>query len=394
MPVPQVKVKSNFRESTSGSVAIKSGMLTKKGSSGLKRKQLRYFELAGHFLRYAETESHMKRGELKGAIDLHKATRMETEGSQMTKTITIGIREAGQVAPTPLELEADNQASASAWRDQIEGVIDAKRELQRKDSKDQLTAIAGYKGPAAQATVQAVPACEACDDYQVDKAAAQFKICKCGRPENEHDNVERLPGGNSKRGGRGPRRKSKSLGSIADRPACGAFDLDIKGAGGFNVCKCGRTKDAHAANVAAGAKPRSASVASNQVPRSANLMPHLTGLVLFVEQSPAQNSLQKAHKKMGLGEEVVHQNKDERQKKQKHNADNGWMINRKDYSLEELQDKTKVPKGVADQADYIANKETYLHDGKFEELFRMDKVAFAKQPFWKKKGLKEKHGLH
>eukprot|EP00746_Dinoflagellata_sp_MGD_P002675 gnl/MRDRNA2_/MRDRNA2_105239_c0_seq1.p1 gnl/MRDRNA2_/MRDRNA2_105239_c0~~gnl/MRDRNA2_/MRDRNA2_105239_c0_seq1.p1 ORF type:complete len:285 (+),score=92.82 gnl/MRDRNA2_/MRDRNA2_105239_c0_seq1:73-927(+) len=59
------------------------------------------------------------------------------------------------------------------------------------------------------------------------------------------------------------------------------------------------------------------------------------------------------------------------------------------HSLEELQDKKVCEKLGLNMAE----RETYLPDSKFQELFGMDKAAFAKLAKWKKDAAKKKHDL-
>jgi len=59
------------------------------------------------------------------------------------------------------------------------------------------------------------------------------------------------------------------------------------------------------------------------------------------------------------------------------------------FTLEQLKDAGYWrPKGVSEK-----ERETYLTDDNFQELFGMDKAAFAKQPQWKKDSAKKKYGL-
>lgn len=60
------------------------------------------------------------------------------------------------------------------------------------------------------------------------------------------------------------------------------------------------------------------------------------------------------------------------------------------YTLEQLTDKRtwEALDGVVP-----TERETYLPDGAFEELFGMPKADFAKLPKWKKDNAKKKHGL-
>jgi len=57
------------------------------------------------------------------------------------------------------------------------------------------------------------------------------------------------------------------------------------------------------------------------------------------------------------------------------------------FSLESLQ-SAPYPPGVDK-----SSRETYLEDEKFQELFGMDKQAFAALPGWKRTGAKKKHKL-
>lgn len=59
------------------------------------------------------------------------------------------------------------------------------------------------------------------------------------------------------------------------------------------------------------------------------------------------------------------------------------------YSLEQLTDKRTWEK-----LDVVSTeRETYLPDGIFQQLFGMSKADFAKMPKWKKENAKKKHGL-
>ena len=57
------------------------------------------------------------------------------------------------------------------------------------------------------------------------------------------------------------------------------------------------------------------------------------------------------------------------------------------FELGKLQ-KAPFPPGVDK-----SKRETYLEDAKFQELFKMDKDAFAALPGWKKTAAKKKHNL-
>jgi len=59
------------------------------------------------------------------------------------------------------------------------------------------------------------------------------------------------------------------------------------------------------------------------------------------------------------------------------------------YSLEQLTDKRTWEK-----LDVVSTeRETYLPEGVFQQLFGMSKADFAKLPKWKKENAKKKHGL-
>mmetsp|Transcript_7036 Transcript_7036/g.8723 ORF Transcript_7036/g.8723 Transcript_7036/m.8723 type:complete len:164 (+) Transcript_7036:2-493(+) len=59
------------------------------------------------------------------------------------------------------------------------------------------------------------------------------------------------------------------------------------------------------------------------------------------------------------------------------------------YSLEQLTDKRTWEK-----LDVVSTeREIYLPDGVFQQLFGMSKADFAKLPKWKKENAKKKHGL-
>ena len=59
------------------------------------------------------------------------------------------------------------------------------------------------------------------------------------------------------------------------------------------------------------------------------------------------------------------------------------------FSLAELQ----VPAaGLPDGVDQH-NRQNFLSDAEFTELFKMDKAEFAGKPKWKQQQLKKRHGL-
>jgi hypothetical protein len=60
------------------------------------------------------------------------------------------------------------------------------------------------------------------------------------------------------------------------------------------------------------------------------------------------------------------------------------------YTLKQL---TCAKDFLPDDLD-VSKKETYLPDEDFQELFKMDKEAFAALPAWKRLNLKKQHNLH
>ena len=83
-PTAKTRTKSDFRKSvlTEGGAAQIRGVLQKKGTTGFKRYQKRYFEVTGHYLKYWDDEKSVS-ADPKAAIDLDSLDSAERDGSEI-----------------------------------------------------------------------------------------------------------------------------------------------------------------------------------------------------------------------------------------------------------------------------------------------------------------------
>jgi hypothetical protein len=98
--------KSGFRKSTFDQPCQIKGYLEKKSTGVRKRWQKRYFEVAGHYLKYSQDEGSINNeSTIKSAIDLSKLTKCERQGEIFTL----------KLGSETCELQGPNDEEAQLW---------------------------------------------------------------------------------------------------------------------------------------------------------------------------------------------------------------------------------------------------------------------------------------
>lgn len=104
-PKPRSRTKSDFRKSMFDEPCIIKGYLSKKSGGVVKRWQKRYFEVAGHYLKYADDQDSIKNTDIKSAMDLSHLMSV----SVIDREITF------QIFSDEILLQAPDVEEAQAW---------------------------------------------------------------------------------------------------------------------------------------------------------------------------------------------------------------------------------------------------------------------------------------
>ena len=103
--------KRNFRSSTTTSPAVIEGYLEKKSSGIVKRWQQRWFSVAGHYLRYHESDG----SPVAGALDLATLRRCSTAAAR-PRELLLETHDIAGSSSTALSLQAYDAEEAERWR--------------------------------------------------------------------------------------------------------------------------------------------------------------------------------------------------------------------------------------------------------------------------------------